>query len=132
MGDRLAEIELEDIQNTVNQALARNQHMDEVVAIERIAQSMQILAPLDEEVLDTYDWAEAARLMGDRLGVPAKIMNSKQKVKTKQDARAKQQAEAARMQQMESMGKTMRDGAQGAKALSDAGLEMGDLGLGGQ
>ena len=112
--------------------MARNQHMDEVVAIERIAQSMQILAPLDEEVLDTYDWAEAARLMGDRLGVPAKIMNSKQKVKTKQDARAKQQAEAARMQQMESMGKTMRDGAQGAKALSDAGLEMGDLGLGGQ
>ena len=111
--------------------MARNQHMDEVVAIERIAQAMQILAPLDEEVLDTYDWAKASRLMGERLGVPADVMNSKSAIKKKQDARNQQKEQAAQMARAESMGKTMRDGAQGAKALSDAGLEMGDLGLGG-
>ena len=75
--------------------LARAQKLEEVSAIERYMGDLTVMAQVDPSVLDTVDIDEAARATGLGLGVPDRIMRTREQVvdfrKRKQAAQAQQQ-----------------------------------------
>lgn len=121
-GEIPQEIRPEDLDIEYVGPLARSQKLDEVVAIERIIQATNGIAPLDQGVLDAYDWPKALKLMGERLGVPAKIERSDAEIGQIQKARRDQQEKQAQMDQMDQMANAMKTGAEGAAALEDVNL----------
>lgn len=73
--------------------LARAQKVDQSASIERYIAQLQGLMQVDERVKDVPDMTEVAIFAADALGVPAKLINSRDKIKTTRDARAKQEQE---------------------------------------
>jgi hypothetical protein len=75
--------------------IARAQSLEEVSAMDRHEAAIGAQATVKPEVLDTYDFDEAARTRAKLLGVPAKLVLSDKQVQVKRQARADAQADAA-------------------------------------
>lgn len=95
--------------------LAQAQKMVGTTAIEQAVGFVGNLAGVFPSVLDNIDSDEVVNEYADMLGVPAKIIRSKEDVAAIREAKQKAQEEAA---QAQNMGATV----QGAKVLSDAKL----------
>jgi len=80
--------------------LARAQRMVEVSAMDRYEQSLAAIAAIRPEVLDNYDWDEAARAKGEALGVPQRLLVD---VAQRDAARTAAQEQAAAAQQAATM-----------------------------
>lgn len=74
---------------------ARSQRLEEVTAMDRHESGLIAVATSTgkTEVLDQYDWDEAARLKAELLGVPRKLVPDARDVAKLREARAEQQAE---------------------------------------
>lgn len=98
--------------------LARAQRLEEVQAVERVAQDLTAIVALAPEALDNVDFDEAVRVIADGAGVPMKIVRDKDAVQAVRDARAQkqQQDQQAAMQQQAAL--TMQDAA--AKRMATA------------
>jgi hypothetical protein len=77
--------------------LARSQKAVDVAAMDRYEYSLanEAAATGKSELLDIYDWEEASRLRGENLGVPLKLLKTRDRVDAERDAQAKQQQAAA-------------------------------------
>lgn len=75
--------------------IARAQSLEEVSAMDRHEAAIGTQSQVKPEILDTYDWDEAARTRAKLLGVPAKLVRSADDVETIREGRAQAQAEAA-------------------------------------
>ena len=73
--------------------LARAQRLEDVTAMDRLETALIAEAQADPTVLDIYDFEEAARTRSEFLGVPQRVMRSKEKVNALRDAREQKQAE---------------------------------------
>ncbi|MHC1696887.1 MAG: portal protein [Geobacteraceae bacterium] len=83
--------------------LARAQKLEDVAAMDRFEQDLLATAQVQGDVLDNYDLDEAKREKANLLGVPARLIRTKDKVKEIREAREKKaeeqrQAEAAAQQ----------------------------------
>lgn len=76
-------------------ALARSQRVEEVTSIQRLTESLLMMAQVNPEVLDTLNTDEASRTISDRLGVPAGLIRGEKEV-----AQVRQQRQQAEQQQM--------------------------------
>lgn len=74
--------------------LARAQQMEEVAAMDRHEQGLGATAAAKPDVLDTYDWDEAARKKGELLGVSSVLILDADKVKKVREDRIKAQQQA--------------------------------------
>lgn len=83
--------------------LARAQRLEDVSAMDRFEASLIAEAQADPTVLDVYDFEMAARERSNFLGVPQRVMRSKDKTASLRDAREQKQAE----QQADAMGQQM-------------------------
>lgn len=95
--------------------LARAQKLEDVTAIERYGQNIMQLAQAYPDILDNMDSDEASRVVGEALGVPAKVMRSSDAVADLRDQRQKSQQQAAQQQLMMQAG-TEAAGAAGQTA----------------
>lgn len=73
--------------------LARAQKVDQSASVERYINQLTALAQVDPNVSDVPDMTEVAIFAADALGVPAKLINSRETIKNNRDARAKQEQE---------------------------------------
>lgn len=81
-------------------ALARAQRMDEVTNIQRLADIGMGLSQVKPDVLDKFDADQAFEIAGQRLGVPAEVIVSDDKVaETRETRAAAQQQEAAALEE---------------------------------
>lgn len=88
--------------------IARAQRALEVAAMDRYEMALAQEAAVKPEVLDNYDWDEAARLRAELLGVPQKLIVEPDARDAQRQARAAQQQQAAQAQMMAgAMGKMM-------------------------
>lgn len=98
-----------DFTVTYQSPLARAQKLEEVSAIERFMGDVTVMAQVDPSVLDNVDTDEAARATGQGLGVPDRILRTKDQVV---DFRQRKQAQQAQQQQaqmgMEVQGDVMK------------------------
>lgn len=83
--------------------LARAQKLEEVTAIERLANLAGVLAQMGKpEALDLIDDEESIRIAGDAMGVPAKALRDKKGLAAFRDQRRQaQEVEQERMQGMQ-------------------------------
>lgn len=79
--------------------IARAQRMEEVASVERLVANAGAMAQTFPEVLDTIDPDEVMRVMGDGMGVPNKVMRSKDAITAVREAKA----QAAQEQQQQAM-----------------------------
>ena len=80
-------------------ALARSQRVEEVTSIQRLTESMLMLAQVDEQVMDNLDVDEASRTISDRLGVPAGLIRGEKDVQQLRQSRQQQQQQAMDQEQ---------------------------------
>lgn len=106
------ELEGMDIKVEYISTLAQAQKMVGTTAISQAAQFIGNLAGANPEVLDTFNFDEAAMEYAELIGVSPKIMRSKDEVMKLREQRAEAQAQAQQMQQTQEM-------VAGAKVLSD-------------
>ncbi|EPK0247819.1 portal protein [Serratia marcescens] len=97
--------------------LARAQKLEDVTAIERYAQNVMQLVQVYPDIIDNMDSDEASRVVGEALGVPAKVMRSSADVSTLRDQRAKAQ------QQQQQQALLMQAGQQAAGAAGQSAGE---------
>ncbi len=102
--------------------IPRVQKVELAQSIEQWIQGVIALAEFYPDALDVPDIQAAAREVGVLMGVPAKVMNSKQEALSKKQNREKQQAEAAQAQTAGMEGEAMKSLGDGAQAMGDAGL----------
>jgi hypothetical protein len=74
--------------------LARSQKLEEVTAIDNYVAGALQVAEAKPDVLDNIDFDAAARIRGEALGVPVKVMRPADEVKALREARARQQEQA--------------------------------------
>lgn len=79
--------------------LARAQKLEDVTAIERLSQSIGVIAQYNPEVLDLIDQDAAVRLLGAGLGTPNEVLRKPADVDAVRKQRQEQQ-QAAQQQQM--------------------------------
>lgn len=93
--------------------MARAQRLEDVTAIQQLAQSVGELAQAkqDPTVWDTIDEAEAIRQVGEGLGVPAGVLRSAADQQQLKQARAQAQAQQQQQAQAQQMQQTMADAA---------------------
>jgi hypothetical protein len=77
-----------------NSPMAKAQRQEEVSAIERYTQNVGVMAQLNPDVLDTVDFDVASEIVGDALGVPAKVLRDKDAVAAIRKGRADAQEQA--------------------------------------
>jgi hypothetical protein len=77
--------------------LARSQKAVDVAAMDRYEYSLanEAAATGKQELLDVYDWEEATRLRAENLGVPLKLLKTRDRLEAEREAQAKQQQVAA-------------------------------------
>lgn len=95
--------------------LARAQQLENVTAIERMSANVMNLANIDQEVLDLVDTDEAARVISDALGVPAKVIRSTDAVSELREQRQQRQQQAQQALMMQA----------GTEAATTAGQQVG-------
>ncbi|WP_158785139.1 portal protein [Pantoea sp. BAV 3049] len=78
--------------------LARAQKLENVTSIERLAANVGQLLAIAPDVVDNLDTDAAVQVVGDALGVPAKVLRDAAAVQSLRDQRAKQQQQAAQQQ----------------------------------
>lgn len=89
--------------------LARAQKLEEVSAVERFMGDMTVMAQVDPSVLDNVDTDEAARVTGQGLGVPDRIIRTTQQVVDfRKKKQAAQQAQAQQQMGTEVQGDVMK------------------------
>jgi hypothetical protein len=103
--------------------LARAQMAGEAQAVQRLYQSLGMIAQVDPSVLDNVDHDEAVQILGRGWAVPAKIMRGADKVKELRADREQMQA----MQQSLSLGAQGADVAQKIAGAAKSGAQAGDL-----
>jgi len=108
--------------------LARSQKMGAVDAFQQLMTIMERIAPVNPDIVKSIKWDDAMRDIALRMGVSAKVLKSDDEMKVEKDAQAQQEAEMAAQQKAESMAGAMKDGAQAAKASTEAQM-MGGSGL---
>lgn len=97
--------------------LARAQQLEEVSAMDRFELSLGEVAKVRPEVIDNYDWDEAARKKGQFLGVPSVLILDDKKVKKiREDRAAKLKEEQDRQQQAAMMAQMGKGGGAGMRA----------------
>jgi hypothetical protein len=90
--------------------LARAQKLEDVTAIERLtASAMAIAAGGKPEALDLIDTDESLRIMGQGLGVPARVLRDKKAVAKVREARVESEREQAAQMQTQQMQAMMLD-----------------------
>jgi hypothetical protein len=72
--------------------IARAQKLQDVAAMDRYEAGLLALAQAKPEMLDLYQWDDAARMKAERLGVPLELLPTDDDVAAARDARAEQQA----------------------------------------
>ena len=95
--------------------LARAQKLEDVTAIERYGQNIMQLAQAYPDVLDNMDSDEASKVVGEALGVPAKVMRSADAVEQLRQQRQQAQQQQAQQQMLMQAG-TEAAGAAGQTA----------------
>ncbi|HBR1726883.1 phage tail protein [Klebsiella pneumoniae] len=95
--------------------LARAQKLEDVTAIERYGQNIMQLAQAYPDVLDNMDSDEASKVVGEALGVPAKVMRSADAVEQLRQQRQQMQQQQAQQQMLMQAG-TEAAGAAGQTA----------------
>ena len=98
-GEIPASLSGKDIQIKYVSPLARAQKMDEVAAIERLAQNVMTMAQVDPSALDIFNSDEAIRQAAYALNAPAGVLNSKEDVQHTREVRAEQQKQQLAHQQ---------------------------------
>lgn len=83
--------------------LARAQKMEEVTAMDQFEQALGQLMGVNQEIIDLYDFDEAARRRAELLDVPTKLIRNADDVKKLR--RKREQAIAAQQAAMAEMGK---------------------------
>lgn len=94
--------------------LARAQQLEDVTAIERYGQNIMQLAQAYPDILDNMDSDEASRVVGEALGVPAKVMRSDKAISDMRQQRQQMQQEQAQQALM------MQAGSEAAGAAGQA------------
>lgn len=97
--------------------LAKSQRINDAQAIERTIGTAQALSEQFPEITDNFDADEAIRELGDVVGAPAKIWNSRQQVKEKRAERQAQQDEQRKIMEAQAEGEAMKAQGEGAQAL---------------
>lgn len=103
--------------------LARAQMAGEAQAVQRLYQSLGMIAQIDPSVLDNLDHDEAVQILGRGWAVPANIMRGADKVKEMRAEREQMQA----MQQGLQLGAQGADVAQKIAGAAKSGAEAGNL-----
>lgn len=85
--------------------LARAQKLEDVSAMEMHEQSLLTTAQAKPEVLDTYDWDQAAREKAEKRGVPMHLVPDQKAVDKVREDRAQAQ-QAAQQQEVETAAQT--------------------------
>lgn len=88
--------------------LARAQKLEDVTAIERYGQNIMQLAQAYPDVLDNMDSDEASKVVGEALGVPAKVMRSADEVEQLRQQRQQMQQQQAQQQMLMQAGTESR------------------------
>lgn len=89
--------------------LARAQKLDSVTSIERLAANVGQLLQVSPEIVDNLDADAAIQVVGDALGVPAKVLRTAADVQKIREQRAEQQQQAAQQQLMQQAGAAAAD-----------------------
>lgn len=107
--------------------LAQAQRMVGIEGIERLAGFVGNMAAMNPQVLDKLDLDEAVDQYARKLGVPAAVVVSDEKVAAIREQRAQQQAQMEQMAAMQQAAQTAQQGAgavnQAAQAAEGGGLE---------
>lgn len=83
--------------------LARAQKMEDISAIERLLQTVGVVAGMKPEVVDLVDGDEAIRVISEALGVPAEIIRKEKDVLILREQKAQQQAQQQQQAMMAEM-----------------------------
>lgn len=83
--------------------LARAQKMEDISAIERLLQTVGVVAGMKPEVVDLVDGDEAIRVISEALGVPAEIIRKEKDVLILREQKAQQQAQQQQQAMMADM-----------------------------
>jgi hypothetical protein len=81
--------------------LALAQALEEVTAMDRFETALMAESQISEDVLDNYDFDEAAQLRAKKLGVPAKAMRTPEAVAARRAARAEAQQQQQQTAQVQ-------------------------------
>jgi len=100
--------------------LARAQRLQDAVAAQRFMNQLLPIAEVKPEVLDVVNFEEYARATGEYVGVPARLLNSREKVEELRAARAEQQQEQRQLAAAEQMAGVAGRSAPAIKALTEA------------
>jgi hypothetical protein len=109
--------------------LAQAQKAISTGAIERVLSFVGNLAGIKPDVMDKIDTDQAIDEYADAVGAPPTIVRSDDAVEADRNARQQQQQQAANAEMASQMAPVIRDGAQAAKLLSEAGTVRGDSSL---
>jgi hypothetical protein len=102
--------------------LARAQRTDEVAAIERLASFVAALAKLEfQDARDVFDPVSAVREVAARLGCPAGVLISEDKVRAKIAQREAAATQLAKAQVAKAQGEALEQAGMGAQAMQEAG-----------
>lgn len=102
--------------------LARAQRLEDVAAMDRYEERLLVQAQARPDVLDNYDWDDAARRRGEYLGVPQSLILSHEKVVELRKVREDRQAKA--LQQQQAMEAAQKGQATGSDGGIPAGMPM--------
>ena len=96
-----AAIQGRDIKVRYTSLIARAQRMQEIQGINRAITTLQPLVQVVPTVMDTIKTDDVVREVWDVLGLPAKLLLTKQELDKKRDTQAKARAQMAQQQQQE-------------------------------
>jgi hypothetical protein len=83
--------------------IARAQKLEDVQAMDRLESSLMAEAQMDPTILDLYDFEQAVRERSDALGVPSKVLRTKEDVEARRAERQAQQEAAQKAQQQQAI-----------------------------
>jgi len=109
--------------------MSRGMKQEEVNSIDRMLMTVQNLVPMVPEIAQIVNWDECFRTMAARLGVPARILRTRDEVSQMREQQQKQQQQMQQAQYAEQMAGAMKDGAAANKDMVEAGGMGGDLGI---
>lgn len=102
--------------------LARSQKAVDVAAMDRYEYALanEAAATGKQELLDIYDWDEAARTRGENLGVPMKLIKPRERVDAEREERAAQQEARAQAQMVGQVAATAAGGKADGASMGNA------------
>lgn len=120
LGPAPEELQNQEMEIDFVSMLAQAQKAVATGSMERFAAYVGNLAAVKPDVLDKFNSDQSVDEYGDMLGVPPGVVNSDDEVEDIRARRAQQEQAAQAAAQAESVTKSMQQGAQAAKVLSEA------------